>query len=163
MHQTTAVTFVTNQRTTEANVWVSNCAATVLTESSLVNNLVRLLLVITNRKVSRRHRHDRQQRRDVRRTSTELPSTPKTNDLPVDVCDLESREPSPEFGATFSDTCDQFIDRLGDPKLIEVALLRIEGYTDGEIAERLNCVRSTVQRRLSIVRRECEALAEAND
>lgn len=122
-----------------------------------------LLLVITSRKVSRRHRHDQQQRRDQRRTVMEPVFGLADESASIDIHHLLSREPSPEFAAEFTETCNRFFDRLGDPKLVDIALLRIEGYNDAEIAARLNCVRSTVQRRLNIIRRECEALEEPEE
>ena len=43
--------------------------------------------------------------------------------------------------------------RLGDDTLVQVALMRMEGYTGDEIAERLGCNRRTVSRKLDLIRR----------
>ena len=41
---------------------------------------------------------------------------------------------------------------LADPELREIALWRLEGYTNGEIAGRLDCTERSVERRLSRIR-----------
>jgi DNA-directed RNA polymerase specialized sigma24 family protein len=45
------------------------------------------------------------------------------------------------------------MERLGEPRLRSVATLKLEGYTNDEIAERLGCVTSTVERKLAVIRR----------
>ena len=42
---------------------------------------------------------------------------------------------------------------LGSDSLRQVALLRMEGYTGDEIADRLGCNRRTVTRKLDLIRR----------
>ena len=126
-------------------------------------SLLRLLLVITGRKVHQRHRFDQQQQRDVRRdVAGPVFVTAGDGTATLGVDHIEAREPTPEFVASFTETCDRFFERLGDPQLQEIALLRMEGYNDGEIAKQLDCSRCTVQRRLEIVRRECLSLDENN-
>lgn len=125
-------------------------------------DLLALLLVITGRKVSHRHRFDHQQRRDIRRTLPEavFDSGQSGFDQQGRLQQLQTAEPAPEFVVAFSETCDKFFANLNDPKLQQIAAMRIEGYNDSEIATQLDCARSTVQRRLEIIRRECEALEE---
>ncbi|TWU33872.1 ECF-type sigma factor [Novipirellula artificiosorum] len=124
-------------------------------------SLLRLLLVITGRKVRQRHRYDQQQKRDVRQTMTgSVFMTDADDAAALGVNHIKAREPTPEFVASFTETCDRFFKRLGDPQLQEIAVLRMEGYNDGEIAKHLDCSRSTVQRRLEIVRRECLSFDE---
>lgn len=113
-----------------------------------------MLLVISARKVAHRHRHDHQQRRDVRRNLSELVFINSTaSSGPVCIDQFPAREPTPEFTAQFVETCELLFQSLDDPALQEVVTLRMEGYTDAETADRLNCSRRTVQRRLEIVRR----------
>lgn len=127
--------------------------------------LLALLLVITGRKVSHRHRFDHQQRRDIRRTLPEavFDSGQSGFDQQGRLQQLKTAEPAPEFVVAFSETCDNFFANLDDPKLQQIAALRIEGYNDSEIATQLDCARSTIQRRLEIIRRECEALEEPSE
>jgi DNA-directed RNA polymerase specialized sigma24 family protein len=71
---------------------------------------------------------------------------------------LVSREPTPELVAEFVETCELLFQSLNDPALEQVVMLRMDGYTDDEIAQRLNWSRRTVQRRLEIIRRHCNRL-----
>jgi DNA-directed RNA polymerase specialized sigma24 family protein len=38
------------------------------------------------------------------------------------------------------------------PEIQQVALLKVDGYTNDEIAQQLGCTRRTVQRRLNLIR-----------
>ncbi|MCA9215354.1 MAG: helix-turn-helix domain-containing protein [Planctomycetales bacterium] len=120
-------------------------------------SLCQLLLVITARKVAHRHRYDGQLRRDVRRTQSELIFSAATAEA-TQVDALPSPEPTPEFVAEFVDVCELLMNSLNDADLQKVATLRMEGYKDSEIADRLDCSRSTVQRRLEVIRRNWQEL-----
>jgi DNA-directed RNA polymerase specialized sigma24 family protein len=52
----------------------------------------------------------------------------------------------------FADDVELSPERLGDDRLREVALLKLEGSTGEEIAERLQVARRTVVRRLQRIR-----------
>ena len=71
---------------------------------------------------------------------------------------LVSRDPTPEFAAEFVETCETLFQSLDDPALRQVVALRLEGYEDAEIADRLRCSRRTVQRRLEVIRRHWNRL-----
>jgi len=117
-------------------------------------NLWHLLVVITARKVAHRHRHDQQQRRDLHRNLSDSIFLPSSDDsAPANVALMVSREPTPEFAAEFVETCEFLFQSLDDPALQQVVTLRLEGYTDADVADRLKCSRRTVQRRLEVVRR----------
>ena len=123
------------------------------------DSLWRLMLVITGNKIANRHRFDQQLRRDIRRTSTESIFTEShTNQSGQFGSGLLSREPTPEFVAEFQETTDRLFAALDEPELKEIAILRVEGYNDNDIAEKLNCSRRTVQRRLTMIRRCWETL-----
>jgi DNA-directed RNA polymerase specialized sigma24 family protein len=65
---------------------------------------------------------------------------------------IVGREPTPEFAAQAAEECRHLLGRLGDPELESVALLKMEGYTVEEIAERLGCVSRTIKRKLRLIR-----------
>ena len=113
----------------------------------------------------RRHRFDRQEKRDTGRTVTETMFQGVKNSISVGggIEQLEAIEPTPEFAATFSETCNRFFEKLDDSQLQRIATMRMEGYQDKEIAQELGCARSTVQRRLEIIRRECQLLLDTED
>ena len=61
-------------------------------------------------------------------------------------------EPSPELAAQMTEECQRLLARLGDHTLRAVALWKMEGYTNIEIAAKLGCVEQTVERKLRAVR-----------
>jgi RNA polymerase sigma factor (sigma-70 family) len=65
---------------------------------------------------------------------------------------LLTREPTPEEAAAMADECRRLLDLLGEPELRQIALWKVEGYTNEEIAARLDCVPRTVERRVRRIR-----------
>src|SRR5262249_46011673 len=62
-------------------------------------------------------------------------------------------EPTPALAAQVADECRRLLGRLDEPSLRAVALWKMEGYTNQEIAARLDCVVTTVERKLQRIRR----------
>lgn len=121
-------------------------------------SLWQLMLVVTARKVARRIRHDLQKRRDDRRNVAQSIFVLSADEAVLREGDLQSREPTPEFAFEFAETCEVLFQSLDDSALRQVVTLRMEGYTDAEIAGRLKCSRRTVQRRLEVIRRHWDRL-----
>lgn len=73
-----------------------------------------------------------------------------------------SREPTPEEAAEVADECRRLLELLDEPELRQIALWKVDGYTNEEIAGRLDCVPRTVERKVSRIRliwkHELEAL-----
>jgi DNA-directed RNA polymerase specialized sigma24 family protein len=63
-----------------------------------------------------------------------------------------SREPDPAFAAELAEECHRLLDRLDSSELRAIALWKMEGYTDQEIAPKLGCVLRTVQRKVQLIR-----------
>jgi DNA-directed RNA polymerase specialized sigma24 family protein len=61
-------------------------------------------------------------------------------------------EPTPELAALAAEECERLLGQLNDPVLRRVALLKMEGYANDEIAEQLGCVARTVERKLRYIR-----------
>jgi hypothetical protein len=61
-------------------------------------------------------------------------------------------EPTPEFVAIVTEEYQRLMGQLGDDTLRQIALHKLEGYTNEEIAERLGCVVRTVERKLRFIR-----------
>jgi RNA polymerase sigma factor (sigma-70 family) len=117
------------------------------------DGLWQVLVTITLRKVSDQIVHERRQKRGggaVLR-QTDLDDSGSSLDA------VMSREPTPQMAAEMAEQCDMLLRRLDDDELRAIALLKLEGYTDEEIADRLGCARSTVQRRLRLIRGLWEA------
>ena len=62
-------------------------------------------------------------------------------------------EPTPELAAQLAEEYRRLMEQLGDSSLRSVATFKLEGYTNDEIAARLGCVTSTVERKLALIRR----------
>jgi DNA-directed RNA polymerase specialized sigma24 family protein len=52
-----------------------------------------------------------------------------------------------------ADECRVLLGRLRDDSLRRVALLRMEGYTNEEVADRLGCSLRTIARKIELIRR----------
>jgi DNA-directed RNA polymerase specialized sigma24 family protein len=62
-------------------------------------------------------------------------------------------EPTPELAAQMTEECQNLLDQLDDPTLRAVAIWKMEGYSNREIANKLDCVEQTVERKLRSIRR----------
>jgi RNA polymerase sigma factor (sigma-70 family) len=69
-----------------------------------------------------------------------------------DVTQLLTREPTPDEAAELADECRRLLDALPEPELRQIALWKVEGYTNEEIAARLDCVPRTIERKVSRIR-----------
>jgi DNA-directed RNA polymerase specialized sigma24 family protein len=116
------------------------------------DDLWRMLVTITARKASDQNRWESQQKRGggrVRRESDLLAGTEPEGD---GLAQIVGAEPSPEFAAMVADECARRLQGLPDESLRQVALLKMEGYLNEEIATRLGCGLRTVARKLEVIR-----------
>jgi DNA-directed RNA polymerase specialized sigma24 family protein len=69
---------------------------------------------------------------------------------------LLGQEPDPAFAAQVAEDLQHLLDRLHEPGLQEIALWKLEGYTNEEIAAKLSLVHPThersVERKLAVIR-----------
>ena len=63
-------------------------------------------------------------------------------------------EPTTELAGQVSATCGEMISGLQDPVQEQIVLLKLEGYTNAEIAARIDCTTRTVERKLERIRRK---------
>jgi DNA-directed RNA polymerase specialized sigma24 family protein len=117
------------------------------------DDLWRLLVVITVRKAIDLAQHEgRRQPADGRVLGeSALTGAAESGDEPF-LGEFLSREPTPEFAATVAEECRRLLDRLQDAELRAVALWKMEGHTNEEIAAKMGCVPRTVERRLRVIR-----------
>lgn len=66
-------------------------------------------------------------------------------------------EPTPAFAAQLIEEFERRLDQLNDVRLCNVAISKLEGYTNEEIARRLNCSLSSVERMLRLIRKTWES------
>ena len=121
------------------------------------DELWRLMVVITARKALRqRERQGRQKRgggRLVGEAALALAGEGEAEGAGGAFAQVVSREPTPEFVAMVAEESRRRLEALGDDTLRNVALWRMEGYSNEEIAGRLGCVPRTVERKLEVIRR----------
>jgi DNA-directed RNA polymerase specialized sigma24 family protein len=108
------------------------------------HDLWRLLVHLTAQKAADQVRHELRQKRDCRRN------------VSVDEESLDGilgREPTADFAAQVVEECQWLLARLDNAKLREVAVWKMEGYTNQEIAAKHHCVTRSVERRLDSIRK----------
>jgi DNA-directed RNA polymerase specialized sigma24 family protein len=112
------------------------------------DDLWRLLVLLTARKASHLRRDQGRQKRGGGVHRAEPAAGPEGAALEA----VLGREPSPEFAAEVAEECRRLLAGLGDPDLEAVALWKMEGYDNAEIAAKLGCAPRTVERRLRLIR-----------
>ena len=118
------------------------------------DNLWRLLVTITARKALDQVRRQARQKRGGGRVLVGSAQAGGEDD--TDGAGLEQvvgQEPTPQFAAMVADECRRLLVALDDETLRQVALLRMEGYSDQEIAARVDCSLRTVSRKLALIRK----------
>jgi RNA polymerase sigma factor (sigma-70 family) len=70
-----------------------------------------------------------------------------------DLSQVAGAEPTPEFAALLADECRRLLVSLADERQRQIAMLRMEGYTNEEIAQRLGCGLRSVVRKLDLIRK----------
>ena len=113
-----------------------------------------LLVVLTARKAADLLRHDHRKKRGGGMVRDESAGRPAEGDSgPAGLDDLPGDDPSPLEAALLAEEVETLLARLRDPMLRQVAVWKLEGYTNAEIATGLGCSEPTVERRLAIIRR----------
>jgi DNA-directed RNA polymerase specialized sigma24 family protein len=116
------------------------------------NDLWHLLVVITARKALQLVRDECREKRGGGNVLLEGDLV-AAGDLGVEgLAQVVGREPTPEFAAQVAEQFRALMDRLGDPSLRAIALWKMDGYTNDDIATMLGCVSRTVERRLRVIR-----------
>jgi DNA-directed RNA polymerase specialized sigma24 family protein len=115
------------------------------------DDLWKLLVTITVRKATARRRSYFAQKRGGGRVRGESVFGHQEGDH-EGLARILGTEPTPEFAASVAENCRQMLDQLPDDTLRQIALLTLEGYRTEEIADKLGCVRRTVERKLERIR-----------
>jgi DNA-directed RNA polymerase specialized sigma24 family protein len=125
-----------------------------------------LLVVITARKVAALKTRQRRLRRGggkVRGDSAFLgPSSPAEQDR-QGIENVIGSAPTPDFAAQVAEEYQLLLAGLEDDTLRSVAVWRLEGYTNEEIAGKLDCSVATVERKLRRIRNAWEACGENDE
>ena len=110
---------------------------------------------MTARKVVDLRRREGCQRRGGGRVKGESwLDKPGSEHDPAALAEIIGDVPTPEFAATMVEQCRLLLERLSNPDLESLALAKLEGYTNDEIAARLECSLRTVERQLHLIRKK---------
>ncbi len=113
-----------------------------------------LLVVLTARKAADLVKHLHREKRGGGKVHGDSALRPDGGDSgPGGFDDLEGGDPTPEEAAILAEEVEHLLGRLREPALRQVAVWKLEGYTNAEIAQMQGCSLPTVQRRLAIIRR----------
>jgi DNA-directed RNA polymerase specialized sigma24 family protein len=121
------------------------------------DDLWRLLVTITARKAHNRRRDEGRQKRGGGRVVDEgalAGADPGGDDF---LAQVVGNEPTPEFAAMVTDEYRRLFGGLADESLRVVALLKLEGHSNEEIARSLDCGLRTVERKLEVIRKRWTA------
>jgi DNA-directed RNA polymerase specialized sigma24 family protein len=117
-------------------------------------DLWQLLVLLTARKAVDLAQHERRQKRGGGGVLDEaaLPGPARSSAQGAALDQIEGPEPTPAFAAQVAEECRRLLERLDSPELRDVALRKVEGYGNEEIAAQLGCGLRTVERRLRLIR-----------
>lgn len=107
------------------------------------DDLWQVLVMLTARKALDQRKYDSRKKRADSATK------------PLDDGALEmiiGTDPDPAFAALVADEFRMLLEKLDDADLKKIALRKLEGYTNEDIAAELNCTVRTVGRRLAMIR-----------
>lgn len=111
------------------------------------DDLWRLLIVITVRKA-----HDRAKGALAKKRGGDLTQQDLESLSADEVTRFLSEQTDPQTRAELAEQCQELSKSLCDPELERVALLKLDGHSNAEIAQDLGCTRQTIQRRLRLIR-----------
>jgi DNA-directed RNA polymerase specialized sigma24 family protein len=117
------------------------------------DDLWRLLVTITARKAHNQRRNEGRQKRGGGRVVGEgalAGAAPSGDDF---LAQVVGKEPTPEFAAVVADEYRRLFGSLADESLRVVALMKLDGHSNEEIAKSLDCGVRTVDRKLEVIRK----------
>jgi DNA-directed RNA polymerase specialized sigma24 family protein len=115
------------------------------------DNLWRLLATIAAQKAIDLQRRETREKRGGGKTRGEVELVAGDTEASL-VAQVVGREPSPEFATQLDEEYRRQLDRLDDDGLRQIAVWKMEGYENDEIARRLGCGVRTVERKLGVIR-----------
>lgn len=117
------------------------------------DDLWQILAVIVQRKAGNLVKHERRQKRGGGKIHHQSALQLDDGDDEMAVFgQILSREPDPEFVIQVADECRHLLEKLPDEALRSLAVWKMEGYTNDELAAKLGRSRATVERKLGLIR-----------
>lgn len=107
------------------------------------DDLWQVLVMLTARKALDQRKYDQRKKRSDA-------STKPLDDAAID--SVIGTDPDPAFAALVADEFRHLLDKLEDEQLRLVAIRKLEGFGNEEIATEMNCTVRTIGRRLALIR-----------
>lgn len=117
------------------------------------DDLWRLLVTITARKAADHRQHQGRAKRGGGAVRGDSAVTSPQDDSDNGWTQFAGTDPTPEFAAQTAEEYARLLARLPDDELRSIAVWKMEGRTNEEIAARLDCAIPTVERRLRLIRK----------
>ena len=118
------------------------------------DDLWRLLLRMAARKIIDQQRRNETVRRGGEETIQPIVS--KSPDGEDAIIQVIGDDPSPDMVLMMTESCEELLEHLGDETLQKIAIAKMEGYSNAEIAEQLGRSERTIERRLHLIREKCQ-------
>jgi DNA-directed RNA polymerase specialized sigma24 family protein len=118
-------------------------------------DLEAVLVCLTARKALDLRTHERRKKRGGGRVAGEsvLDLLLGTEDGRGGLAQVQGREPAPEIAVQEAEVFLRLLAKLPNEELRSIALAKLEGHTNAEIAAQRGCARATVERRLDLIRK----------
>jgi DNA-directed RNA polymerase specialized sigma24 family protein len=149
---------VADEEDVALSVFDSFCRATAAGRFPVLadrDDLWKVLVTVTSRKAINVRKHAARQKRGGGRVLDEAALEGPDGDL-AGLDGILGDEPTPELASAVAEGCRALLDVLDReaPNLIlrRIALLKLEGYSNKEIAQQLGCALRTVENRLMLIR-----------
>jgi DNA-directed RNA polymerase specialized sigma24 family protein len=117
------------------------------------HDLWQVLVMITRRKAVDVMVHEGRDKRDWRRVAGQ-PEDPAASGAMLR--EMLASDPDPAFACQVADECRRLLGKLPNDELRQVALRKMEGFTNQEIADQLDISLAAVGRRLALIRKTWE-------
>jgi RNA polymerase sigma factor (sigma-70 family) len=116
------------------------------------DDLWRLLVTVTSRKALHLRRDEKRPKRGGGEVLSLAELSGSSSEGKAIVEQILDREPTPAYAALLAEESRRLLERLDDEQLRTIALYKLEGHTNEEIAAKLGYERITVQRKLRLIR-----------
>jgi RNA polymerase sigma factor (sigma-70 family) len=118
------------------------------------NDLWQVLAMLVDRRAKDilRHQYSQKTGEGLVRTESVFQTSPHDSNSPG-IASLEDLLPTPETAAVFWELFENRLSLLNDPNLREVALLKMQGHTNREIADLQQTSQRTIERALYSIRK----------
>lgn len=116
------------------------------------NNLWHLLIAITERKAINQRKRQLARKRGESQMQKQAARPDDSHNGQQRLESVAAPQPTPDTIVQLAEECRRLFGQLDDDVLRDVARMKLDGYTNAEIAQKLDVVERTVERKLNRIR-----------